>query len=82
MRKFGILTIAFFLLTGVLYAQEIPLALDEAVEIALRDNRDILFKAEDIKKVAVFLATQDPMGLTGESIDSETWENIYPSRDL
>ena len=46
------------------------------------EKRALMRKAEDIKKVAVFLATQDPTGLTGESIDSETWEKIYPSRDF
>lgn len=33
----------------VLKAQEISLTLDEAVALALRDNRDILLKAEDVK---------------------------------
>ena len=38
-------------------------------------------KADHIKKVAVFLASQGIMGLTGESIDVATWEKIYLNRD-
>jgi len=30
--------------------EEIPLTLDEAIAIALRDNRDVLLRAEDVKK--------------------------------
>ncbi|MCJ7594169.1 MAG: SDR family oxidoreductase [Desulfobacterales bacterium] len=39
-------------------------------------------KADDIGKIAVFLACQGPMGLTGQSIDAQTWETIYLSREL
>lgn len=83
MRKFGILTIAFFLLTGVLYAQEIPLALDEAVEIALRDNRDILFKAEDIKKSKAKIA-QSQSGLFPSLDFTGSWAKTrgYYSKNL
>jgi 3-oxoacyl-[acyl-carrier protein] reductase len=38
-------------------------------------------KADDIGKIAVFLASQGPMGLTGMSIDAEAWEKIYLSRE-
>lgn len=44
------LTIFFFLPCCMLRAEEITLTLDEAVAIALRDNRDILLKTEDLKK--------------------------------
>ena len=37
-------------------------------------------KADDIKQVAVFLASQGTMGLTGESIDVAMWEKIYLDR--
>ena len=37
-------------------------------------------RPDDIKKVAVFLASQGPMDLTGESIDAPTWGNIYLNR--
>jgi len=45
-------TAIFFLLFPVfsIRAEEISLTLDEAVSIALRDNRDILLKSEDVKK--------------------------------
>ncbi len=45
------------------------------------EKRANMRKAEDIKRVAIFLATQGPMGITGESIDAETWEKIYLSRE-
>jgi outer membrane protein TolC len=44
------LSIFIFLFCPLLRAEEISLTLDEAVAIALRDNRDILLKAEDVKK--------------------------------
>jgi len=45
------------------------------------EKRASMRKAEDIKRVAIFLATQGPMGITGESIDAETWEKMYLSRE-
>ena len=36
--------------------EEIPLTLDEAITIALRENRDILLKTEDIKKAKAKIA--------------------------
>jgi NAD(P)-dependent dehydrogenase (short-subunit alcohol dehydrogenase family) len=45
------------------------------------EKRPTMRKADDIKKVAVFLASQGPRGLTGVSIDAETWEKIYLPRD-
>ena len=51
MRRVLLFSIIFvFLLHPFLKAEEIFLTLDEAVAIALRDNRDILLKAEDVKK--------------------------------
>lgn len=44
------LIISIFISFPLLWAEEISLTLDEAIAIALRDNRDILLKAEDIKK--------------------------------
>ncbi len=40
----------FIILTGSCIAEELPLTLDEAISIALRDNRDILLKEEAIKQ--------------------------------
>ncbi|MFB3884541.1 MAG: SDR family NAD(P)-dependent oxidoreductase [Thermodesulfobacteriota bacterium] len=45
------------------------------------EKRPTMRKADDIKKVAVFLASQGPRGLTGMSIDAETWEKIYLPRE-
>jgi len=49
-RLFWFLIIFIFLTQASLRAQEISLTLDEAISIALRDNREVLLKAEDIKK--------------------------------
>lgn len=49
-RPFLLLIIFVFLFFPCLKAEEIPLALDEAVAIGLRDNRDMLLKAEEVKK--------------------------------
>lgn len=50
--KRGFLFIAIFisLFPFVLRAEEISLSLDEAIAVALRENRDILLKSEEIKK--------------------------------
>jgi NAD(P)-dependent dehydrogenase (short-subunit alcohol dehydrogenase family) len=39
-------------------------------------------RPSDIGQAAVFLAGQGPLGVTGMSIDAETWEKIYLSRAL
>ncbi len=44
------------------------------------DRRAKMRKPDDIKKVAVFLAGQGAMGITGESIDAFAWEKIYLDR--
>jgi len=41
------------------------------------EKRAKMRKPDDIKKVAVFLASQGPMGMTGESIDASSWEETY-----
>jgi 3-oxoacyl-[acyl-carrier protein] reductase len=46
------------------------------------EKKASLRKPDDIKKVAVFLASQGPMGITGESIDAAAWETIYLNRSL
>jgi outer membrane protein len=51
MRKLSLFLAIFIFLSPVfLKAEEISLTLEEAIAIALRDNRDILLKAEDVKK--------------------------------
>ncbi len=39
-------------------------------------------KPDQVKTVALFLATQGPMGITGESIDATAWDKIYLSRSI
>ncbi|MFC1816851.1 SDR family oxidoreductase, partial [Thermodesulfobacteriota bacterium] len=39
-------------------------------------------KPENIKHLALFLAAQGPMGITGESIDINSWEKTYADREL
>ncbi len=46
------------------------------------EKKASLRKPDDIKKIAVFLASQGPMGITGESIDTATWETIYLNRNI
>jgi outer membrane protein len=59
-------TALFFLFPSLaLRAQEIPLSLEEAVSIALRDNRDIRLKAEDVLKAKAKI--------------SEARSGLYPS---
>jgi len=50
--KKSALSLAIFIFVWAMtsFAEEIPLTLEEATLIALRDNRDILLKAEDVKK--------------------------------
>ncbi len=44
------------------------------------DVRAKMRKADDVKRLAVFLAGQGPAGITGESIDAATWDRIRQSR--
>lgn len=46
------------------------------------EKKATLRKPDEIKKVAVFLASQGPMGITGESLDATTWDTIYLNRSL
>jgi len=39
-----------------------------------------LRKPDQVKAVALFLATQGPAGITGESILAASWDQIYPNR--
>jgi 3-oxoacyl-[acyl-carrier protein] reductase len=46
------------------------------------EKKATLRKPDQIKKVAVFLASQGPMGITGESLDAAAWDAIYLKRDI
>ncbi len=58
----------FFMLPFPLRAGEVNLNLDEAVAIALRDNRDVLLKAEDVNKAKKKIA--------------ESYGALWPSLDF
>jgi outer membrane protein TolC len=53
---FVIFVMLGFLYPSVIIAEEVRLSLDEAIAIALRDNRDILLKAEELKKAKTKIA--------------------------
>ena len=55
-RAVLILITLILIFPSFLKAEETSLTLDEAVSIALRDNRDILLKTEDIKKAKAKIA--------------------------
>ena len=46
------------------------------------EKKATLRKPDEIKKVAVFLASQGPKGITGESLDATTWDTIYLNRSF
>ncbi len=83
MRKPVLLLIIFFILPLPLKAEEQSLTLDEALSIALRDNRDILLKAADIKKAKEKIA-EARSGLFPALSFTGTWTNTagYYSEDL
>jgi outer membrane protein TolC len=58
MKRLALLFIIFILAPCFLGAaeEELSLTLDEAVVLALKDNRDILLKAEDVKKAQAKIA--------------------------
>lgn len=57
MKLVAIILIAFILVSpAILSAEEVALTLDEAISIALRDNREVLLNAEDIKKAKAKIA--------------------------
>jgi len=49
----AIISVAF---PPVLRAEEVVLTLDEAVAIALRDNREVLLKAQELRKAKAKIA--------------------------
>jgi len=72
--------ITIMLLPLASWAQEIPLTLDEALAIALRDNRDILLKAEDVQKAKLKIAEAQAslfptLNFTGSWTDTQGYFN-------
>lgn len=75
-----IITLAFPL---VLKAEEISLTWDEAVAIALRDNRDILLKSEEVKKAKAKIAeSQAGLFPTLNFTGSCTYTRGYYPKDI
>ncbi len=59
-----------------------PGATDTSIHAAASpEKRAKMRKAEDIKSIAVFLASQGPLGITGESLEVAAWEKIYLNRE-
>lgn len=73
MKRISLFMAAFvILLPCSLLAADISLTLDEAIAIALRDNRDILIKAQDIKKAKEKIS-EARAGLLPSVTFSGTW---------
>jgi len=69
MKKITTFLIFFMLLIcPMAMAEEVSLTIDNAIAIAMRDNRDILLKSEDVKKA--------------KSAIKEARASLYPSVDL
>ncbi len=83
MRNLTLFLIFIFILPLTLRAEEQSLTLDEAIVIALRDNRDILLKTEDIKKAKKEIAEAEA-GLFPALNFIGSWTNTagYYSKNL
>ncbi|MFA5099556.1 MAG: TolC family protein [Candidatus Omnitrophota bacterium] len=57
--RFLIVIMCVFVFPCAAAAEEISMTLDEAVTIALRDNRDVLLKTEDLNKAKAAIAEAD-----------------------
>jgi outer membrane protein TolC len=81
MKKIFLPFLTFMLINSAcLQAEEISLNLEEAVALALRDNRDILFKAEEVKKAKEKIK-QAQADLLPSLAVSTAWQNMqeyYP----
>ena len=55
-RLILVMSIGVFLWCPLLRAEEIPLTLDEAVALSLRENREVQLKAEEVKKAKLKIA--------------------------
>ena len=59
-----------------------PGATDTRIHAAASpERRAKMRRAEDIGSIAVFLASQGPLGITGESLNVSAWEKIYLNRE-
>jgi outer membrane protein TolC len=84
-RKFIFIIIIILVLPFILLAEEeqMDLALDEAIALALRDSRDILLKAEDVKKAKSKIA-EAYAGLFPALSFTGNWSNTrgFYSKDI
>ena len=74
-RAVVFLIIFMFLSLGLVKAEEVELTLDEALAIAMRDNRDVLLKAQDVRKAKARIAESNAallpsLNFTGSLTDS------------
>lgn len=84
MKKVIVLTVVFlFLFSCRLVAEEISLTLYESIAIALRNNRDILLKAEDVKKAKEKIA-EAKSGFLPTLTTTGSWTNAmdYYQKDI
>lgn len=77
-----IILFTFIVSSNIAAAEEVALTLDEAVAIGLRDNRDILLKAEDVKKAKQKIAEAVSAALPSVTLGG-SWTNTreYYSKD-
>jgi len=82
-RLFRFLMIIIFLTPPRLRAQEVSLTLDEAISLAFRDNREVLLKAEDVKKAKEKIA-EAKAGLmpTLDFTAGRTYTRGYYAKDI
>jgi outer membrane protein TolC len=72
---------------GTLSAEEVTLTLDEAISIALRDNRDVLLKAEDVRKAKLKIAEAQAglfptLNFTGSWTDTRGYYSTNSSQTI
>jgi outer membrane protein TolC len=84
MKRVNFILIALTLIFPLLVkAEEIPLTLDEAVAIAVRDNRDILLKAEDVQKAKFKIAEAQSSLFPSLSFTGDwTYTRGYYTKDI
>ncbi|MFH0838657.1 MAG: TolC family protein [Candidatus Omnitrophota bacterium] len=77
------LLVSLLLYSGPVLAEEIPLSVDEAVALALRNNRDVLLKAEDVKKAKEKIAEAEAARLPSLTVSAgESETRGYYSKEL
>lgn len=83
MRKIIFFTILFFSVSSILMAEELPLALEDALIIALRENRTILIGQEEINKAKAKIAESHADLFPSLSfLGSWTYTRGYYSKDM